>query len=274
MNDLHPLPTKNGVVTVTPAMAKNWLEHRNLQRQRTYSHHKANQWATEMRAGRWKTSHQGIAFDWDGFLLDGQHRLGAIVLVGFPVDLDIRVGCDPDTFDVLDTGHKRTASQMVHHPQAKLMTSAARYLGVIDGTLNGNIVSGGIYCKSSSAAELLQVIANWPELGTFAASAQHVRGKAQILASPHLAVLAQASRTQYADQIPIWLDGLAYGENLTGLDPRLHLRNRFAKERRALTNAQGLSYGLIVTAWNSYASGQQMGVLRVRGEDALPEVIK
>jgi hypothetical protein len=274
MNNLHPLPTANGIVIVTPAMAKNWLEHRNVERQRTYSHHKANQWAIEMRADRWKTTHQGIAFDWDGFLLDGQHRLGAIVLVGRPVALDIRVGCDPDTFDVLDTGHKRTANQMIHHPHAKLMTSAARYLGTIDGSLNSSVTAGGVYAKSTTIAELLQVVANWAELGTFAASAQHVRVKSQILAAPHLAVLAQASRTQYADRIPAWLDGLAYGENLTGLDSRLHLRNRFAKERRALTSAQGLSYGLVVTAWNSYVQDQQMGVLRVRGEDHMPEVVQ
>lgn len=272
MSDLYPLPTANGIVTVTPAMAKSWLEHRNVERQRTYSHHKAQQWAIEMRAGRWKTTHQGIAFDWDGFLLDGQHRLGAIVLVGFAVQLDIRVGCDPDTFDVLDSGHKRTANQMVHHPHARLMTSAARYLGTIDGTVNSPVTSGGVYAKRTSVAELLHVVTSWPELGTFAASAQHVRVKSQILAAPHLAVLAQASRTQYADRIPVWLDGLAYGENLTGLDSRLHLRNRFAKERRALTNSHGLSYGLVVTAWNSYVQELHMGVLRVRGEDHVPEV--
>lgn len=271
---VHPIPAANGIITVTPSMAKSWLEHRNLERQRNYSHHKANQWATEMRAGRWKTTHQGIAFDWDGFLLDGQHRLGAIVLVSLPVELDIRVNCDPDTFDVLDTGHKRTANQMIHHTHAKLMTSAARYLGTIDGTLSSNVTSGGVYAKRTTTAELLQVVANWPELGTFAASAQHVRVKSQILAAPHLAMLAQASRTQYADMIPIWLDGLAYGENLTGIDARLHLRNRFAKERRALTNSHGLSYGLVVTAWNSYAQDQHMGVLRVRGEDHVPEVVQ
>ena len=274
MTHIHPIPKASGIVTVTPSQAQSWLDHRNIERQRAYSHHKASQWYSEMRAGRWKTTHQGIAFDWDGFLLDGQHRLGAIVLLGRPVQLDVRIGCDPDTFDVLDTGHKRTANQMIHHTHAKLMTSAARYLGTIDGTLNSPVTAGGVYAKRTTTAELLQVVANWPELGTFAASAQNVRVKSQILAAPHLAMLAQASRTQYADRIPLWLDGLTYGENLTGLDARLHLRNRFAKERRALMNAHGLSYGLVVTAWNSYALELQMGVLRVRGEDQVPEVVK
>lgn len=276
MTDLYPLPETSGITTVTPAMAADWLENRNLSRNRRYSRAIESKWAADMRAGRWKTTHQGIAFDWDGFLLDGQHRLGAIVRIGQPVRLDIRIGCDPDTFDVLDTGHKRTANQLIHHTHAKMMSSAARFVGVIDGTINASIVRGGVYAQSATTAELLCVVEAWPELGTFASSAKLCRDRGKVLAAPHLAVLAQASRTQYADRIPLWLDGIAYGENLTGLDSRLHLRNRFAndRERRALVQAQGLAYGLIVRAWNAYAIGADMGVLRVRGEDQMPEVVQ
>ncbi|MFE6486615.1 hypothetical protein ACFVGN_27280 [Streptomyces sp. NPDC057757] len=273
MSDLHPIPEANGVVTVTAAMAKSWLEHRNLERNRRYSTAIETKYATEMSAGLWKTTHQGIAFDWDGFLLDGQHRLGAIVRVDKPIRLDIRVGCDPDTFDVLDVGHKRAVNQLVQHPHAKVMSSAARFLGAVDGMIRTGRIRGGAYAANASSAEILQVIELWPELGTFAASAVHCRLKGQILAAPHLAVLAQASRTQHADRIPSWLDGLAYGENLTGSDPRLHLRNRYATERRALLHQQPMSYALIVRAWNSYATGASMGVLRVRGEDHLPAVV-
>lgn len=274
MTDLHPLPITNGIITVTPGMAKCWLEHRNLERNRNYSHNIASRYAADMRAGRWKTTHQGPAFDWDEFLLDGQHRLGAVVLNGTAIDMYVTVGWDPAVFDVLDSGQRRTAHQMINHPHSRVMTSAARFLGAIDGTLRDSILSGGVYAKSTGTAEVLKVVQAWPELGTFAASAQHVRTRAQVLASPHLAVLAQASRTQYADRIPVWLDGLAYGENLTGLDSRLHLRNRFASDRRALNSAQPMAYGLIVRAWNAYAVGADMGLLRVRGEDHMPEVVQ
>jgi hypothetical protein len=272
MTDLHPIPAAGGTVTVTPGMAKSWLEHRNLERNRRYSTAIEAKYAAEMRAGLWKTTHQGIAFDWDGFLLDGQHRLGAIIRIGRAVRLDVRVGCDPDTFDVLDTGHKRAVSQLVQHSHAKVMSSAARFLGAIDGTITTGRLRGGVYAADASGAEVLRVIESWPELGTFAASAAHCRTKGQILAAPHLAVLAQASRTPHADRIPMWLDGLAHGENLTGADPRLHLRNRFAAERRALLHQRPMAYALITRAWNAHATGASMGVLRVRGEDQMPRV--
>lgn len=274
MSGLHPIPESDGPVTVTPAMAKSWLDNRNLQRNRRYSTAIEAKWAAEMRAGLWKTTHQGIAFDWDGFLLDGQHRLGAIVKADKPIKLDVRVGCDPDTFDVLDVGHKRVANQLIHHTHAKVMSSAARYLGVIDGSIRTGDTRGGVYAVRASTAELLAVVEAWPELGTFAASAAHARNKGQVLAAPHLAVLAQAARTQYADRIPTWLDGLAYGENLTGSDPRLHLRDRMAKDRRALMTQQHTAYALVMKAWNAYATDTSMGVLRVRGDEGMPQIVQ
>ena len=35
--------------------------------------------ARDMKAGHWRLTHQGIAFDPAGVLIDGQHRLWAIV---------------------------------------------------------------------------------------------------------------------------------------------------------------------------------------------------
>ncbi|MFD8970514.1 hypothetical protein ACFV0C_36930 [Streptomyces sp. NPDC059568] len=274
MTDLHPIPTANGIITVTPAMAKSWLDNRNLERNRRYSTTIEAKYASEIRAGLWKTSPQGVAFDWDGFLLDGQHRLGAIAKADIPVDLFVTVGWDPATFDVIDTGHKRAVNQLIRHPHSKVMSSAARFLGAIDDTFKTGRIRGDVYATDASSSEVLQVVEAWPELGTFAASAAHCRTKAQILAAPHLALLAQASRTQYADRVPTWLDGLAYGENLTGTDARLHLRNRFANERRALLHQQPMAYALIVRAWNSYATAAPMGVLRVRGDEQMPTVVR
>jgi hypothetical protein len=274
MPRMIPLPAEHTVMAITPDTAENWLEHRNLERNRKYSRLIEAKYAAEIRAGLWKTSPQGVSFDRDGFILDGQHRLGAIAKTGITTELFVSVGWDPDCFDVLDSGYKRATAQMIVHPHSKLMTSAGRYLGAITGQIRTGMVRGGVYVHGSSGAEILRVVNAWPELGTFAASAQHIRSKAQIIAAPHLAVLAQASRSQYCDRIPMWLDGLAYGDGLTGVDPRLHLRKRFAEERRALANAQAMAYGLIVTAWNAYATKTPMPELRACGEDSMPEVVQ
>ena len=63
----------NVVMDVTPSQAANWLEGNTHNRPVTQAH--VERLAAEMSAGRWRLTHQGIAFSTRGVLLDGQHRL-------------------------------------------------------------------------------------------------------------------------------------------------------------------------------------------------------
>lgn len=63
---------------VTPAMATKWLEEGNTHNRKVRDS-VVMRYAADMKAGRWKQTHQGIAFNGDGTLLDGQHRLFAII---------------------------------------------------------------------------------------------------------------------------------------------------------------------------------------------------
>lgn len=71
------------VVEITPERAKQLLStnkgNRNL------SANKVLTYAKEMRAGNWKLTHQGIAISTDGNIIDGQHRLNAILTAHRPV---------------------------------------------------------------------------------------------------------------------------------------------------------------------------------------------
>ncbi len=65
------------VMAVTPAMARQWLE-RNT-RNRSISQHTVTAYARDMKAGNWLVTHQGVAFNRRDELVDGQHRLHAII---------------------------------------------------------------------------------------------------------------------------------------------------------------------------------------------------
>lgn len=69
--------------------------------------------AEAMKRGEWKTTHQGIAIDSNGVLVDGQHRLTAIVEADVPVKLTVFTEVSPDSFDVLDTGKRRNAADVL-----------------------------------------------------------------------------------------------------------------------------------------------------------------
>ncbi len=97
---------------IDPDTAKTWLDEHN-QRNRPVSKAHVRLLAADLAAGRWRTTHQGIAFDRDGQLVDGQHRLWAIVESGVSAVLQVTRGVDPMAFEVIDQHRKRTAGQIL-----------------------------------------------------------------------------------------------------------------------------------------------------------------
>lgn len=63
-----------------------------------------------IKEGNFHTTHQGIAFDVDGNLSDGQHRLMAIVAGGISVNMQVTHGLARDAFSSIDIGEKRTVA--------------------------------------------------------------------------------------------------------------------------------------------------------------------
>ena len=76
---------------VTPEMAQTWLNNNNFDRQRSLREHHIFTLAEEMEGGNF-IPHSAIVFarlDKQDFLIDGQHRLNAVMLHGKPVNLPI-----------------------------------------------------------------------------------------------------------------------------------------------------------------------------------------
>ncbi len=221
------------------------------------------------------TTHQGVAFAKDGRLIDGQHRLKAIVLAGVAVRLLVIPNCDPDTFAVLDNGYKRQAAQLLRKPNAVVITAAARYLAVVASMKPpiGNI-KGGVYASTLPTEDVLEIAEAWPELDLLSREVLNCRRNSSVNAPAHLAVLAQACRTRHDHLLDSWMAGVTYGAELKENDPRLRLRNRFAKERAHLDHNSGLAYNLIVKAWNAYVGGKEVTYLKVMDTEGVIAVVR
>lgn len=90
---------------VTPEMAMDWLganTHNRPVRQNV-----VEKYARDMKAGDWMLTHQGILFDWNSVLLDGQHRLWAIVESGCTIEMMVTYDADPATQEHIDGGEIR-----------------------------------------------------------------------------------------------------------------------------------------------------------------------
>lgn len=93
-------------VFVTPDMAAEWLASCNVDN-RAIRETVVKRYVDMMNSGEWKPTHQGVAFS-DRRLIDGQHRLTAIVRANKPQWLVVFAGQPDDVFGVLDKGTNRS----------------------------------------------------------------------------------------------------------------------------------------------------------------------
>lgn len=75
-------------------------------------------WAKDMVNGDWVLIPHGIALDRDGYLLDGQNRLKALLLAermkpGVEIPMMVSYDWDPDVFDRIDRGRPRSVGDLL-----------------------------------------------------------------------------------------------------------------------------------------------------------------
>jgi hypothetical protein len=104
------------VETVTPVEALKILQSTEKKgaRNRALSTYRVTLFANQMKRGLWRLTHQGIALDKSGCIVDGQHRLSAIVEAGVPVKMPVTRGLDNGSIEVIDRGRTRTLGDVIH----------------------------------------------------------------------------------------------------------------------------------------------------------------
>ncbi len=100
---------------ITPELAETWLKANEGNRVLRQS--KVLELAEMMERGAWRLTHQGVAFSPNGRLLDGQHRLQAIVLSGRTVEMMVTHGIDEDAYKVMDIHGKRSLADNLQKPR-------------------------------------------------------------------------------------------------------------------------------------------------------------
>lgn len=101
------------VETITPQIAVEYLSHNKLNRPLRMK------WVLKLshqmkENGAWHLSGEPLIFGESGELLDGQHRLKAIVLSGTTHKFLVVRGAKDKTFTTIDTGQKRSPKDALH----------------------------------------------------------------------------------------------------------------------------------------------------------------
>jgi|SRR5690349_2424341 len=100
------MPLMKTITTlVTPDLAAAYLK-KNLKNRRLRPS-SVDKLAQSIKEGQWALTHQGIAIAEDGTLLDGQHRLMAIVKAGQAVKVNVTTDVPLEAQRYIDIGQKR-----------------------------------------------------------------------------------------------------------------------------------------------------------------------
>jgi hypothetical protein len=252
---------KAQIEIVTPSQAKEYLERRLPNR--NLSEHTALRYATDMRDGRWLNNGQGIVFDEQGNLIDGQHRCRAILISGCSISMLVVRGAPARAMETMDTGRARSLSDVLHIRGIKnsvVMSATAR--------ICWNYAAGVGFHYTPSKATLLSFVIQHPHLERAVATVEFAKRAGMVTRSPMAALLALATAgDKLIKEAQEFTDGVVYGEGLWKGDARLTLRNWIASNRSDKTftkqHVSEPTFGALIRAWNAFAQGRELSLIKL-----------
>ncbi len=243
---------------VTPELADKYLG--TMTQNRVLRDNRVMQWVTIITEGEWKLTNDAISFDTNGHLLNGQHRLAAIVVAEITVPLLVLRGVPADVQDVMDSGLTRKLSDALTlrgETDTFVKASALRWIARLDYIEAEDGATVNYYRNNSgpSVSQLLHLFDRQAE-----AIAEVVptfrRAKAALgLPTGVIAVMVRQRALDPEDFEAFWA-GAVDGIGLESGDARLGLRNYLLTPARGgVRRRDFLQLAYVIKAWNHWRDG-------------------
>lgn len=253
------------LVTVTPELAQEWLaDNKN---NRILRDRKVKTYAEAITAGDWQLTGETVKFDSSGRLIDGQHRLHAVVHAGLPVKMFVVAGVDAEAQLVIDTGMKRTPGD------------AVRFAGYSSSNNLASLARNAILWETGAFKHAFQGVPNrevtnpqvveWIDRNDSEALEAIAQGKplAKGLRPMPLSVAALVTlilRRVNTEQAAVFTDRIIQMQTKGTGDPIHALVKRYRKiaEERERVSVAGHLF-IVFRAWNAWRDGQQLRMFRM-----------
>ena len=102
---------KTEIVNITPKIAEKYLAKNESNR--ALSKSRVLAYADDIKNNRWAFNPNPIVFDVSGKLIDGQHRLHAVISCGISVEMLVMTGAPIESGQIIDFGKPRTAGDVL-----------------------------------------------------------------------------------------------------------------------------------------------------------------
>jgi hypothetical protein len=252
---------------VGPRLADKWLG--TQERNRDIANTRVAWLMGIIERGEWELTNDAISFDTTGRLLNGQHRLTAIVVSEQTLPLVILRGLPPSVQDVMDTGLvRRTADALKMRGEVQVFALAAALrwehrLRRLEQDPTDILSFGTHGADRPTTPHLLTIFdedpERWREMVRLSASMSRT-----IKVRPGVgAALFRRFFALDETDAGAFLEALMTGANLAEDDPILLLRQNLQPTRIRSRNRMPdfKEAGLICKAWNLWRDGDRRGHL-------------
>jgi hypothetical protein len=226
-------------------------------------------------AGRWEFNAEPVILDRDDVLIDGQHRLQAIVEAGIAVPLLVVEGVQPAVFSSLDQGRSRSRADVLSIP------NEAGEREQRTNTLAGAIVElyrwehgdMGNPTAVPDNAEVLAILARHPGIRDSVSAVagnctKGIHSPVMFSALHYLFGMRDAAaRDRFFARV---LDGIGIEEGSAEATLYRYLKNKAGSKTQADRMA---TYAVLIKAWNCIRTGAQPPAYFVwKPGDVFPEI--
>lgn len=257
---------KHEVVTVTPEVASVWLDQNT--NNRPLNKKRVTNLANVISRGEWEFNGDSIRFSESGVLLDGQHRLAAIVEADEPIQTLVVTGLKDSVFDVIDRGATRTVGDILSvrgEKNCNALAAATRLY--YTWAMTGNPFHGSPE-KAPTARQIEATLDANPGLRR---SVQNTLSSSWIRKNLTARIGAFCffvfEQSDLSDSLESFYDVLDTGAATRKRDPAIVLRDMIMEDRSAANKrkmADKYKCALIFKAFKKHAAGDEVRFLRVR----------
>lgn len=246
-------------LTITPELAEAWLGRNR--KNRIISRFNVLKYARDINKGTWRLTGEPVKFDYNGVMLDGQHRMLAIIEAQRPITTDVRFGLEPEVFINIDTGQKRSGADFlaIAGEVCCSMLSAA-----LSNLLN---YERGWYTRLGKRSYTNDEIAEMLERHPTVRDSIPFGRMTELLLPPSLGTaLHYLAANVDKEKADLFWEQLQNGVGLTLTSPVRMLRERLSTDR-ALSRKRGRAHStelaaITIKAFNSFVQNKPVRLLR------------
>lgn len=253
------------IEVITPAMAAQMLG--TSAGNRPLRKTAINRYARDMIADKWVLNGEGIKFDGAGRLVDGHHRLSAVILAQKPQTFLVVRNVPQDAMLTLDTGIGRS----FHDASIVAGKSYDQRVGPIARVwyrYQSDRSTG--FGPQASHQELEQIVEEHPTIVESARFISRLKTVCKYcVPSVQGFVHAYTSEKYDREMSDIFMRDLNDGAKLDEFSPIFVLRRAFVEDDRRIEHYRVLAY--TIKAWNAWMAGVKMKVVHWRNSGPTPE---